>query len=310
MSSRPSWRHVIPGLIALALLASIVVVILTYGGVGKIRGDTQKLYVVAAHARGLINGSEVWLSGQKIGMVEKLDFQPFTADSQARLVIVAEVLQSATEQIRRDSKVRIRAGGNFVGPIVLWIETGTPTSPAVTEHDTLHAQMASELEIAGARAARGVDELPALMTEAKRVLAHVKDPNGVRGAFTEPAMAEAKKLMATMRRAAQRTSASDARAVLLANASLALARVDSIRALLASPNGNLGRFRRDSTLPRSIAHVRDELAALQTRMDSSTGTLDRFARDSAVTRAVADARLEMAALFADVRRRPLRYIAF
>ena len=96
----------------------------------------------------------------------------------------------------------------------------------------------------------------------------------------------------------------------MANAGVALARVDSIRMLLASPDGNLGRFRRDSTLPRTIAAVRDELSALQTRMDSSTGTLDRFARDSALIRAVAAARQEMTLLFADVKRRPLRYIAF
>ena len=309
MSPRLSWRHVIPGLIALALLAGIVVAVMTFGGVGKLRGEKQTLYVVAAHARGLINGSDVWLAGQKIGTVERLDFQPFTADSQARLVIVAEVLRSAATQIRRDSRVRIRSGGTVVGPIVMWIETGTPASPAVTERDTLHAQMATELEIAGTRVAKATDELPALIADAKQVIAYVKDPNGVRGAFTEPAMAEAKKLMAMMNRD-RPTPASDRRAQLMANAGAALARVDSIRALLASPSGNVGRFRRDSTLSRTIARVRDELAALQVRMDSSSGTLDRFARDSAITRAVAEARLEMTALFTDVRKRPLRYIAF
>jgi len=309
MSTRLSWRNVIPGLIALALLASIVVVVLMYGGVGKIRGDKQKLLVVSGHARGLINGSEVWLAGQRIGTVLGMDFLPPTADSQARLLIIAEVKRSAASQIRRDSKVLIRSGGTLVGPIVMWIETGTPASPAVTERDTLHAQMASELEIAGSRAARGVDELPALMTDAKTVLGYVKDPNGVRGAVTGPAMVEAKKLMATMNRAGQRTSASEARASLMANASSALARVDSIRAMLAT-SGNVGRFRRDTTLPRTIANVRDELAALQARMDSSTGTLHRLARDSAMTRAVADARVEMTLLFTDLRKHPLRYIAF
>ena len=311
MSSRLSWRNVVPGLIALALLAGIVVSVISLGGVGKIRGDKQEVYVVAAHARGLIIGSEVWLAGQKIGTVERMDFLPASADSQTRLVVVAEVKQSAAAQIRRDSKVRIRSGGTIVGPIVLWIETGTPASPAVTERDTLHAQMASELEIAGSRAARAMDALPPLVADAKLVIAAVKDPTGVRGAFTQPAMAEAKKLMATISRAGQRpTTASDSRSALMANASSALARVDSIRAMLASPNGNVGRFRRDSTLPRTIANVRDELAALQARMDSSTGTLDRLARDSALTRAVAEARLEMTALFTDVRKRPLRYIAF
>ena len=308
MSPRLSWRHVIPGLIAVALLAGIVVAIMTFGGVGRIPGEKRTVLVVASHARGLINGSDVWLAGQKIGVVDAMTFLPFSADSQARLLLVAKVKESVAGQIRKDSKVKIRAGGSFVGPIVLWIDPGTPASPALTERDTLHAQMASELEIAGSRAAKAADSLPALIAEAKRVIGLVKDPNGVRGAFTEPAMAEAKKLMATMNRAS--APASGRRAQLMANAGAALARVDSIRALLASPDGNVGRFRRDSTLPQTIARVRDELAALQVRMDSSTGTLDRLARDSAMTRAVAEARLEMTALFTDMRKRPLRYIAF
>lgn len=310
MPPRLSWRNVIPGLIAVAILAGFVAGVMIFGGVGRIPGEKTKVFVVAAHARGLINGSDVWLGGQQIGVVERMDFLPPSADSQARLLILAKVKESVANQIRRDSKVTIRAGGNFVGPIVLWIDPGTPDSPAITERDTLHAQMSSELEIAGSRAATAADELPALMADAKRVMGLVNDPNGVRGAFTAPAMSEARKLMATMNRATRPSDASGKRAALMASVGSALARFDSIKALLASPDGNVGRFRRDSTLPRAIANVRDELAALQAKMDSSTGTLDRFARDSAIIRAVADARLEMTLLFADVKKRPLRYIAF
>lgn len=309
MPSRLTWRNVIPGLIAVAVLAMLVVGVLMFSGVDKVRGDKRDLLIVSSHARGLIPGSDVWLAGQKIGMVERMDFLPPSADSQSRLLVIARVKESAADQIRRDSRVMIRAGGNFVGPIVVWIEPGTPASGALGERDTLHAQMASELEIAGSKAARAMDELPALVADAKRVIGYVRDPNGVRSAFSAPAIADAKKLMATMGRAERATGPSE-RGTLMASAGSALARVDSIRALLAAPSGNVGRFRRDSTLPRTIASVRDELAALQARMDSSTGTLDRFARDSAVTRAVADARLEMTALFTDIRKRPMRYIAF
>ena len=310
MPARLQWRNVIPGLIAVAILAALVAGIMIFGGVGRIPGEKKQVLVVAGHARGLINGSDVWLGGQQIGVVEQMRFLNPTADSQARLLIVAKVKESVASQIRRDSRVMIRAGGNFVGPIVLWIDPGSPNSPPITEHDTLRAQMASELEIAGSRAARATDELPALVADAKRVIGYVKDPNGVRGAFTAPAMSEAKKLMATMSRATRPSGTSERRAVLMASARSALARVDSIRALIASPGGNVGRFRRDSTLARTVAEVRDELTALQSRMDTTLGTLDRFSRDSALARAVADARQEMTLLFTDVKKRPLRYIAF
>ena len=310
MSPRLSWRQVIPGLIAVAILSVIVVAVIAFGGVGKVRGAKQDVLIVTAHARGLINGSEVWLAGQKIGTVERMDFLAPTADSQARLLVIAKVIESAAAQIRRDSKVRIRASGSIVGPIVVWIEPGTPTSPAITERDTLHAQTASELEIAGAKAAKALDELPPLVTDAKRVIAQVKDPDGVRSVLSGPAMSEAKRLMANLNRMQRPRDATGERGELMSRAGSLLARVDSIRALLASPDGNLGRFRRDSTLPRAVADVRDQLAGLQARMDSTTGTLDRFARDSAITHAVADARREMALLFADLKKHPMRYIAF
>lgn len=308
MLARLSWRHVIPGLIAVAALAGIVVAVMLFSGVGKVRGDKQRLLVTAGHARGLINGSDVWLAGMKVGRVERMDFLPATADSQSRLLILATVQQSAAPQIRRDSRVLIRSGGALVGPVVLWIEPGLPTSPAVTERDTLRAEMASELEIAGSKAAGAADQLPALMADAKRVISLVQDPRGVRAAFSQPAVAEARQLMANLGRLQPRAGGDQP--ALMRNVGAALARVDSIRALLAAPSGNVGRFRRDSTLPRAIAEVRDDLAALQARLDSSTGTLDRLSRDSAFVRAVADARQEMALLFADVQKRPLRYIAF
>ena len=311
MPPRLSWRHVIPGLIAVAVLAGIVVGVMAFAGVGKIRGDTHEVRIVTGHARGLIHGSEVWLAGQKIGVVDRMEFLPPSQDSVARLVVVSKVKESVASQIRRDSRVMIRAGGNLVGPIVVWIEPGTPASPAIADGDTLRAQMASELEIAGSRAARAMDELPALMSDAQRVISYVKDPSGVRGAFSAPAVSEARRLMATLDRLQPAPRSSDReRASLSASADAVLARVDTIRMLIAAPHGSIGRFRRDSTLPRTIASVRDELAMLQARVDSSTGTLDRLARDSALTRALADARLEMTLLLTDVKKRPMRYIAF
>ena len=290
-------------------MAGTVVAVMMFSGVGQVRGETRKVLIATGHARGLINGSEVWLAGQRVGVVETMDFLPVTADSFARLVVVAKVEEAAIDQIRRDSRVLIRSGGTLVGPIVVWIEPGTPASPAITEHDTLRAVMASELEIAGSKAARATDQFPALIADAKRVIASARDPNGVRSAFSGATMVEAKRLMATLDRA-QRSTASRQRGTLMASAGSALARVDSIRAMLATPGGNLGRFRRDSTLQQTIAEVRDELTALQARLDSTTGTLERLSGDSALTRAVADARLEMTLLFADVKKRPLRYIAF
>ena len=89
-----------------------------------------------------------------------------------------------------------------------------------------------------------------------------------------------------------------------------MARVDSLRAVIASPNTSLGRARSDSTLLREVADVRNELDIIRARMSSPTGTLGRAHADSALFDAIAGAQRELTLIMADVRRRPLRYIHF
>jgi len=56
--------------------------------------------------------------------------------------------------------------------------------------------------------------------------------------------------------------------------------------------------------------MRDELASLQAIVTSSTGTVGRWRTDSAIVVAIARDRLALDSLMADMKRRPLRYIAF
>jgi hypothetical protein len=101
-----------------------------------------------------------------------------------------------------------------------------------------------------------------------------------------------------------------ARTSILDQAHRAMARADSVRALLASNNTSLGRFRRDSTLMRNVADIRNELDIVRARMASPTGTLGRARADSALFQAIAGTQREMTLIMADIKRRPLRYIHF
>jgi hypothetical protein len=89
-----------------------------------------------------------------------------------------------------------------------------------------------------------------------------------------------------------------------------MSRADSIRALLASSTGSYGRLRRDSTLFREVADVRNELDIIRARMASPNGTIGRMRADSTLLDAVANTHREMTLIMADIKRRPLRYIHF
>jgi hypothetical protein len=85
---------------------------------------------------------------------------------------------------------------------------------------------------------------------------------------------------------------------------------DSVRALLASDTNVLGRFRRDSTLVREVAAVRDEMSILRALIGQSRGTAGRLVNDRAVTAALASAEKEMTRTIEDLKRDPLRYVRF
>jgi hypothetical protein len=80
--------------------------------------------------------------------------------------------------------------------------------------------------------------------------------------------------------------------------------------LLASDRSVLGRFRRDSSLLREVADVRNEVDILRARMADPHGTLGRAFADSAVFAALGTAQRNLTALMADLKRHPLRYLNF
>ena len=94
----------------------------------------------------------------------------------------------------------------------------------------------------------------------------------------------------------------------MARARSAMASADSVRQLLAQGSGELGRFRRDSTLLRAVGEIRDELSIVRALLDEPRGTAGRVKHDRAIALELAAADTAMQLLFADMKSRPLRYL--
>lgn len=313
MAPRTSWSNLLPGLVALVAIILIGLGVVLFAGVGQIRGEKMHLYVLTNQARGVLRGTDVWIAGQKVGAVDAVEFAQPTTDTSSRVVIAVSVKVSAAQQIRKDSHAQVRAGANIIGPIVVYIAAGTPRSPPVRDGDTVRGRPQSDLELAGTKLNAASDELGPLLADAKTVIAHVQNPNGTVGAaLRERGGSDVARLRAQVSqlRARMFGRSQPGPSTVMAASQRALARVDSIRALLNSTNSSFGRFRRDSTLGTAVAGVRDELAQLRGRLEQTDGTLGRFSTDSALTRSVADAQRDMKSLFDDIRRRPRRYISF
>jgi len=85
---------------------------------------------------------------------------------------------------------------------------------------------------------------------------------------------------------------------------------DSIRKLVGSNRGSLGRFRRDTTLVTKAQHVLASLDTLRSLALSPVGTLAAMHSDSVLAQQLDREHLLLAELIKDVKANPLRYIRF
>ena len=314
-----SWRHLIPGLLCVAALVAAVLSILLFARVGALHGDTVTLYAATAEARGVARGTEVWLNGVKVGVVDEVRFAPVTADTSRRLLLELSVLEKHRELIRRDASTQIRSGGTLLGAPVVFVSGGTVSAAPVGDGDTLRSLPQQDPEGLTSNFAHASEEFPAIMANVKVLTAQLRGASGTAGAILHSDVGGEQfsvlrdRATDVVRRArAPRGTIGLALGGgdLAARARRTTAQVDSIRTLLASADGSYGRFRRDSTLLRTANDLRNELAITAALLGRPSGTAGRVLRDSAIVRQVAGARLELDSLITDIKTRPLRYWPF
>lgn len=319
MARQIRWRELRTGIAALLVITTLVFVILVFGRVGRIKGETYHAFVRTEDARGIISGSEVWLNGQKIGAVRGIEFLPPSVAPTRRVLLDVELMKRHQDAIRHDSDVQIRSGGSLIGAPVVYLMVGSPEAAVVAAGDTIHAKPQVDLDSIGNQYASVADEIPAILGDAKAVLALLRSEEGTVGALlADPGAARVGEvgarvggIAASLRgRRGTLGLAMGGDGVLVARARQAMARADSIRQLIASPNTSFGRFKRDSTLANNVADIRNELSIVVALLEEPRGTAGRMVRDSAIVMALADVEREMAALFADLKQRPFRYLSF
>jgi phospholipid/cholesterol/gamma-HCH transport system substrate-binding protein len=306
-----------PGVLALAAIGGIVLGILLFARVGALHGDTYRLYVAAGGARGVIPGTEVWLAGQKVGLVSAIRFRDVATDTSERMLLELDVLERYREQIREDSYAQVRAGGTLIGAQVVYVGVGSPDAPVLAEGDTMRAEPQGDTESVASQMTDAARQLPLIVADLKMLGVQLGSASGTLGALG----ADGPEQLEVLRdRAARLTSrASEGRgtiglamrdATVTDRVDRVMARVDSLRALLASDSASHGRFRRDSTLLRAVAEVRDEASIVRALVTESRGTAGRILNDGAVTRELSRVEKELGALMKDIQRDPLRYVHF
>jgi len=312
------WRDLLPGAVILGVLLVATAAILNYARPGMLHGRTVRYYAAFTSARNVLGGTEVWISGTKVGRVRNVRFAPPTADTSKRIIIDFEVLAKYRDQIRENTVAQLGTGTRIMGQTVLALSVGARDSRVVPQDDTIRGVSGADVQMLAASYGDVAAELPELVANAKVLSASLQSARGTIGALTTlDAPRRFETLLDNASRFTEHAMSSRGtlglaleRGQIIARAQAAAAQADSLRAMLASNRTSFGRFRRDSTLLRTVGDIRDELSITAALLSSPDGTFSRFSQDSTIAVQTAEMSKQMAELFADIRKRPFRYIGF
>jgi phospholipid/cholesterol/gamma-HCH transport system substrate-binding protein len=308
------WRELTGGLIAATVIVALTLVVLVFARVGALHGKKVTLYVVTDAAPGVLAGTEVWLSGEKEGLVKDVAFRPPTTPESERLIITTEFLESALPNVRRDSYAQIKPGGSLIGAPIVYITAGSADSPPLRDGDTVPTRRRAVSRLTQDVGKIG-PELAALGAATKELSTKISRPVGTIGNYRTNGLPDLPDVQAGVaslnaRARGSGTIGQATRGALRARATHAMAAADSIRNLLASSKGSVGRFRKDTTLVGTAGHVLAEIDSLKALLSNPVGTIAAAHSDSALTLQLEQTHVLLAALIRDVKKDPLRYIRF
>lgn len=303
-------------MIAVAVIAALTVAVLLFARVGGLHGKKVTLYVATGEASGVLSGTEVWLAGEKEGLVTDVKFRPATVPESQRLLITTEFLSDALPNVRRDSYAQIRPGGSLIGAPVVYISPGTAAAPPLHGGDTIYARPPVETADLGKEVGSIGPAFAALGSATGELSDKIARPVGTIGNFRAEGLPDLPDVSAGMSSLSARATGGNgpiARAMrgnLRARASHAMAEADSIRTLMSSNKGSVGRFRRDTTLVTKANRVLAEVDTLRSLVSNPISTIAASHSDSALTRQLDRTHVLLTSLIRDVKSHPLRYIRF
>lgn len=313
------WRNLLPGVLCVAALAALALSVLVFARVGALHGDVMRLYLPTGGARGVLEGTEVWLEGKKVGRVIDIAFAPVSVDTARRLVIVMDVLDEVRPLIRRDSYAQVRTGSSLIGAPVVFITVGSPASPVIASGDTLSPRPQNDAESLSGTFARASQDFPAIIGSVQLLNSQLTMAKGTIGAALAPDNEGVRQLSRFGARTGSLYSKlSTGRGTvprilgggLQPRVARLLSGVDSLQRAFATPGSSLGRFRGDSTLLVTARAVLAQTDSIRALLAEPRGTAGRAMQDEVLAQEVARARTEVEAVIRDLKANPLRYRPF
>ena len=314
-SSFITWDQLKVGALILVALVILGVATLKLGDAGNLFGKRYGLVTFVASAGGLRIGGPVTVAGQLAGNIKDIKFLPVDNDTTRNLKLTIEVNSSLREQVRQDSRAKIKTMG-LLGDKVFDITVGTPKYRALHEGDTLVIAPSIDYEAVVQQASGAIAEVVRLTRDLSKVTASINRGEGTLGQLVTN-----RQLYDQLNATLARTSSLMARLEnprgtigrLLDDPSLynslnrAIASADSVISQINSGSGSVGKLLRDDTLYVHLNSVVARADSLVTTMSSGNGTMHKLFTDQQLYDQLVKTVTELNNVLVEVRRDPRRY---
>jgi hypothetical protein len=305
----PSWRNLAGGIVALVMIIGGAFSIIAFARVGSLKGDKYTVYILADRANGIFKGTDVWLQGQKVGVVKSVGFHSGAAVS---TVLRVEVMSSYKQFIRRDSPVEFKPGGTFVGAQVVALRVGSAAAPVLEAGDTLTRVLVIDPDFRSSELTAAGQDFPEIVTSLRSIGSDLSKTQSQFNSLAEHRSG----LQVAIRHMSQFSLRKNGTLPLLARdrtlserAKIAIERADSLLDFTREP-GTLGRIRADTGFRRTLASARSELDSVRIRIAREDGAAGRFLADAQLKRDLEALSNEIARTLADFTRHPERFSPF
>jgi phospholipid/cholesterol/gamma-HCH transport system substrate-binding protein len=310
-----TWDQLRVGLVILIAAGILGFAVYKLGQAANLFTKRYQLIAYLPDANGLRTGGAVMVAGQMAGTVKSIEFMPVDADTTRNLKLTLDVDATVREQIRRDSKGKLRTLG-LLGDKVFDITPGTPRYAVLQPGDTVTIQPSLDYDAVIAQASGAVTDMVALTRDLRSITSGIVRGEGTVGQLvTNRALYD--QLNGTLARANQmlarfqNPNGTVGRLIddptLYNRLTSVIGSTDSLVMSLNSNKGSVGLLLRDTTLYRNLVGITTGADSLMRALTNGQGTASKLLTDQTLYDQLNKLVTDLSAILADVRRDPKRY---
>jgi phospholipid/cholesterol/gamma-HCH transport system substrate-binding protein len=314
-SSFITWDQLKVGAVIAGALVVLTVAVYKLGQAANLFSKRYELVAYLPDAGGLRAGGTVFVAGQFAGTIKSIEFLPVDNDTTRNLRVRMAVDQGLQNQIRADSKAKIRTLG-LLGDKVIDISIGTPRYDVLKAGDTISVSPSLDYEAVLAQAAGAVADMVDLTRDLRSLTSGIVQGKGTIGQLvTNRALYD--QFVGTMGRAntmlARFENPNGSFAKLLNDPALydrfvsVVTSADSLVVALNDRNGTIGRLMHDDTLYTHIVTMAVAGDSLMKSLSSGQGLAGRLLNDPTLYDRLNKLTTDLNAILEDVQKDPRKY---